>query len=159
MDKSEYHRYLASREWALLKEQLRKRSKGRCERCWEGKYESTHHVTYERVGNEALDDLLAVCSACHKFLSGKSDKDPIKINLARNAQQAFNKANELSAVIMDLYVSAEIAKLQDCDPLDPDGALWAAIMELNKPFSRFTETVDWFLMEKEAKETNAQDRE
>jgi len=75
LKQKEYQQYLASREWALLKEQIRKRSGDKCERCLRDPYESTHHLTYERVGNELLTDLLAVCNACHKFLSGKSKLD------------------------------------------------------------------------------------
>lgn len=76
MNKAEYHRYLASREWAVLKEQVRARSEGFCERCAVGPYQETHHLTYEHVGAELLDDLLAVCSPCHAFLSAKSNEDP-----------------------------------------------------------------------------------
>lgn len=76
MRRAAYHRYLASREWGLLKEQVRQRSGGHCEHCGSNTYEQTHHVTYERVGAERLDDLLAVCEECHLFLSGKSDDDP-----------------------------------------------------------------------------------
>jgi hypothetical protein len=78
MNRSDYHKYLASREWALLKEQVRKRSGGACERCKVGLYAATHHLTYERLGHERLEDLLAVCEPCHEFLSGKSDVDPLK---------------------------------------------------------------------------------
>lgn len=76
MTKAEYHRYLASREWALLKEAVRARSQGRCEHCGLADYEETHHLTYERIGNERIRDLLGVCHECHEYLSGKSDKDP-----------------------------------------------------------------------------------
>jgi hypothetical protein len=71
-----YGEYLASREWALLKEQVRKRSSGFCERCSVRPYQDTHHLTYERIGNEELDDLLAVCRPCHEYLSGKRKDDP-----------------------------------------------------------------------------------
>jgi hypothetical protein len=76
--KAEYQAYLASREWALLKEQVRKRSGGKCERCEENNYEQTHHVTYERAGHEELADLQALCEGCHLFVSGKSDDDPLQ---------------------------------------------------------------------------------
>lgn len=78
MTRAERHAYLASREWALLKEQVRVRSGGCCERCAVGDHEQTHHVTYERLGHERLDDLLGVCEACHLYLSGKSDDDPAR---------------------------------------------------------------------------------
>ena len=82
-----YKQYLASREWAVLKRQVRERSGGRCERhkaseCpWTFRFihEATavHHLTYERVGKEALEDLQHVCRDCHEFLSAESDHDPV----------------------------------------------------------------------------------
>ena len=74
--KSEYHEYLASREWAILKNKVRNRSGGICERCGTGEHDHTHHLTYERAGHELLTDLIGVCMDCHKYLSGKSDHDP-----------------------------------------------------------------------------------
>lgn len=76
MNKSDFKRYLASREWAILKEQVRARAGGICERCKNAPIDSTHHVTYERIGCELLEDLLGVCEPCHQFISAKSDVDP-----------------------------------------------------------------------------------
>lgn len=78
----DYQAYLASREWALKREAVRERSGNRCER-YIGAYrcpsphESTHHITYANIGNEPLDDLMAVCNNCHRWLSGKTDVDPL----------------------------------------------------------------------------------
>lgn len=71
-----YGAYLASREWGILREQVRERSGGKCERCKRGDHQDTHHLTYERIGHERLEDLLGVCRQCHEFLSGKTDVDP-----------------------------------------------------------------------------------
>lgn len=75
-DGFDYPRYLASREWAVLKEQVRKRSGNKCERCFAAPYQQTHHVTYERIGHERLDDLLGLCRDCHEYLSAKTETDP-----------------------------------------------------------------------------------
>jgi hypothetical protein len=72
----DYPRYLASREWAQRKEAVRRRARGICERCDNGPMRSVHHLTYEHVGCEPLEDLLGVCNPCHNFLSAKSDFDP-----------------------------------------------------------------------------------
>lgn len=74
---SEYKAYLASREWAIKKEAVRKRSGDSCELCFYGPHNDTHHLTYERIYAEELDDLLAVCRACHEWLSGKSNHCPL----------------------------------------------------------------------------------
>lgn len=76
----DYQTYLASREWALKREAVRQRSSNRCERTIDGQrcvgsQDSVHHLTYARVGNEPLEDLLGVCNDCHRWLSGKTDAD------------------------------------------------------------------------------------
>jgi hypothetical protein len=81
MKRSEYHKYLASREWALKKNAVRRRSGGICERCKTSPHHATHHLTYERIGNEDLDDLIAVCNRCHQYLSGKLSYDPALVKL------------------------------------------------------------------------------
>lgn len=147
MKKSDYQKYLCSREWALLKEQVRKRCKGRCERCFDGKYESTHHLTYERIGKELLGDLLGVCNDCHLFLSGKSTKDPLVILLVASLKENIEKARELSSLFPDLYVAAEKLKFYAEDIRDVEGALWNAIIELNKPLSIAIDVFEWAITE------------
>lgn len=77
--KSKYGRYLASREWGLLKEQVHKRAGGKCERCKNNKIDAVHHLTYERIYCERLDDLQAICTPCHEFTHGKSNVDPAAV--------------------------------------------------------------------------------
>lgn len=71
-----FKRYLASREWALKKRAARSRSGGTCERCGQAPSAHVHHLTYERIGEELLEDLLDVCRGCHEWLSG-GDYDPL----------------------------------------------------------------------------------
>lgn len=89
----DYQSYLASREWSLLREQVRERSRNECERCWVAPQQAVHHMTYENVGHETLDELLAVCNPCHEWLSGKSDRDPALVRLG--AVQTFWGCNDL----------------------------------------------------------------
>ncbi len=74
--KEKYSAYLASREWAVLKEQIKQRSRGICEHCLVARGTQTHHQTYARKYKEPLSDLLHVCAPCHEFLSGKSQDNP-----------------------------------------------------------------------------------
>lgn len=75
-----FKRYLASREWALVKRAVRERSGGLCERCHFRTADEVHHLTYERIGAEHLDDLLYLCKPCHRFESAVIDWDPAKCN-------------------------------------------------------------------------------
>jgi hypothetical protein len=37
-----------------------------CEVCLFGSYAAVHHITYERLGAEWLEDLAVVCAECHR---------------------------------------------------------------------------------------------
>lgn len=97
MTRTEYHAYLASREWAVKREAVRQRSGNRCERWFNGhrcvgEHENTHHLTYIRIGNELLEDLLGVCEDCHAWLSGKCTDDPLVKEV--NDFLAYKKAQQ-----------------------------------------------------------------
>ena len=61
-----YDAYLSSPKWKVLRRKVLARAKGICEGCEERKATQVHHLTYERLGNEMLFDLVAVCDACQK---------------------------------------------------------------------------------------------
>lgn len=72
----DYQTYLASREWSLLREQVRERSRNVCEHCFHAPQQAVHHLTYANLGNEVLRDLMAVCNPCHAYFSAKSSVNP-----------------------------------------------------------------------------------
>jgi len=74
--KEKYAAYLCSREWSVLKEAVRERSGGVCERCTVTEMDHVHHLTYARKYRERLEDLQACCKQCHEFIHGKSEFDP-----------------------------------------------------------------------------------
>jgi hypothetical protein len=65
---TEYARYRQSARWRNLALAVRMRAKGKCEIClrWDG--EECAHLTYERIFNERLTDVLWVCKRCHREL-------------------------------------------------------------------------------------------
>jgi hypothetical protein len=74
--KEKYNAYLCSREWSVLKEAVKERSRGVCERCNANQMDHVHHLTYIRKYRERIEDLRAMCKGCHDFTHGKSDYDP-----------------------------------------------------------------------------------
>lgn len=56
---------LMSSHWAQIRRDARELSGGRCEMC-RGPGEEVHHLTYERLGHETLDDVMVVCFDCHE---------------------------------------------------------------------------------------------
>jgi hypothetical protein len=75
--KEKYCAYLCSREWKLKVNKIKVRSKGNCERCKKNKSSQVHHLTYIRIYKEKLTDLQDLCEGCHKYVSGKSNIDPL----------------------------------------------------------------------------------
>lgn len=76
--REKYQAYLCSREWSEIRERVRKRSGGICERCVTNRMDHVHHLTYERKYAERLDDLQAQCKPCHDFTHAKSNIDPAR---------------------------------------------------------------------------------
>lgn len=63
-----YNDYLASPKWQRRRQFVLKRAGGTCEGCGAAKATHVHHLTYDRVGDEMLFDLVAVCESCHADL-------------------------------------------------------------------------------------------
>ena len=65
-NRARYQEYLDSDEWKARSERILVSSNWECQQCH--KYEATqvHHLTYARVGNELDEDLIALCSRCHR---------------------------------------------------------------------------------------------
>ena len=71
MDRKTYRRYLKTKHWQQLRQEVIRRANGRCEKCgYEPWKRGVHHLTYSNVGNEKLDDLIVVCPRCHMELHG-----------------------------------------------------------------------------------------
>jgi len=77
-EREKYQRYLCSREWGELRQKVRDRCNGECERCHKHPMDHVHHLTYIRKYNERLEDLQAICAECHEYVHGSSVVDPAK---------------------------------------------------------------------------------
>lgn len=64
--KIDYNTYMRSPAWKLKRAACIRRARGRCQECGrKEKHLHAHHLTYERLGHEKKDDLIALCSSCH----------------------------------------------------------------------------------------------
>jgi hypothetical protein len=62
----EYERYRQqSARWRAMTLAVEMRAKGMCEICLRAKGTECAHLTYERIFNERMTDLLGVCHKCH----------------------------------------------------------------------------------------------
>lgn len=62
-----YQEYLASRTWQRRRDLVMVRDGRTCQACG-GRASRVHHLTYKRVGQEPLFDLVAICDSCHRQL-------------------------------------------------------------------------------------------
>ena len=75
--KSDYYKYLLhlqSDYWKNIRLQVLERDNNTCQECKEKPATEVHHLTYERLGNELLEDLLAVCRICHLNIHEKVEE-------------------------------------------------------------------------------------
>ena len=72
----DYKQYLASREWRVKRNEVIELNNGICERCASRPIQDIHHLTYERIGQERISDLMGVCRPCHEYLAAVRDSDP-----------------------------------------------------------------------------------
>lgn len=69
-------KYMASREWRLIRNEVIERAGDNCQRCHLATIDNVHHLTYERLGCELPNDLLGLCRECHEFISAERETDP-----------------------------------------------------------------------------------
>jgi len=63
----EHKRYIKSDKWDFKRKKILKKANYTCQSC--GKKHTkleVHHKTYQRLGNEKDEDLIVLCSTCHK---------------------------------------------------------------------------------------------
>ena len=118
--KGKYHSYLTSREWKIKRAAVKKRAKNVCERCKAAPLYAVHHLTYERLYSEPLEDLQGLCDPCHQFLEGKSEHDPLKkiepiqlIELWPDEWIPFQRFVNIGCVLCD--ISKSIDKKTDAE--------------------------------------------
>lgn len=61
----DYKKYISSKEWKEKKEEVFNQRGKECEQCGYQYRLHVHHLTYERLGNERLEDLQILCFQCH----------------------------------------------------------------------------------------------
>ncbi len=89
----DYHRYMASREWRVRRQEVISFQNNICGRCLSAQVENVHHLTYERLGREWLGDLQGLCRPCHRFVSAEQCDDPaviaVRLSLLTNGLKAY----------------------------------------------------------------------
>lgn len=66
--RGKYLEYLASEKWKIKRQFIFERDNFKCQNCKEKNADEVHHLTYDRLFNEDLDDLISMCTDCHRQL-------------------------------------------------------------------------------------------
>lgn len=85
----EYERYIHSPSWRELAKKRMDADQGKCLVCGH-KATEVHHLTYDRFGNEALDDLVSLCSQCHRKAEEIYDAKVLPWAMETQMGQGFN---------------------------------------------------------------------
>ena len=66
-----YQAYLLSPEWKAKRELVFKKQGKRCRECETTKGLHVHHLTYERIFNERVSDLIVLCEKHHRYIHNR----------------------------------------------------------------------------------------
>lgn len=67
MTREEYMAYMKSPEWKAIRAERLKLDDSTCQHCGACYVPlQIHHITYKRLGEERLEDLISLCETCHK---------------------------------------------------------------------------------------------
>lgn len=70
--------YMASPEWKAKRKEKLQEVGQRCQGCSSDERLEVHHLTYERLGHERLEDLMVLCHTCHAAEHGHTpDAGPV----------------------------------------------------------------------------------
>lgn len=72
---SRYSGYIHSSHWKDIRRQRLAMDGFQCSICGTAKNLEVHHLTYERLGHEDLDDLVSLCKRCHAKVHEKDKKE------------------------------------------------------------------------------------
>lgn len=99
----EYREYLKSAAWKQRRWDAIQRANMRCQCCGVSMKKvvlEVHHVTYERLGNESPQDLLAVCPSCHKK---EDEKRRVQTMIRQEAAEEDFQERRMSAWAAKVY--------------------------------------------------------
>jgi hypothetical protein len=83
-------------EWKFLREKVGFRCGNICERCKSKPYQECHHLTYDRRFREKMEDLLGVCTPCHRELTRLQREgkiQPVLNPIASHIEKKMTKKN------------------------------------------------------------------
>lgn len=72
--KEKYQHYLNSEKWRKFRLQVLKKDDFKCVRCGSEYNLQIHHIDYQRIGKEKIQDCVTLCRNCHEIIHKKNGK-------------------------------------------------------------------------------------
>ena len=72
----QYIDYIRSREWKAKRIQVLLRDQFICQVCFHAKASQVHHKTYIRLYQELPEDLISICTPCHRLITKAHRSSP-----------------------------------------------------------------------------------
>lgn len=95
-EQSLYAKYINSETWRKKRQARLKMDGNKCRTCHSKERLEIHHVTYERFGDEDLDDLITLCRQCHEAITNSIRDRRYQANDIFAKQTAPKKQHNLS---------------------------------------------------------------
>jgi len=103
MTKTQYARYLKSDHWSEVKDQYVKSGRPRCCILCVSKKYALHHVSYDNLGHESLDDLIPLCEKHHNKLHKIHSKERIPLSDFATAATFLGYSREVIGLKLSKY--------------------------------------------------------
>lgn len=91
-EQTDYERYMASKKWDEKRRQKLAEAGYVCQRCGLSAHSvdlQVHHLTYERLGHERMEDLQVVCPQCHEFADAERIFEQAEVKAYRKKHGAL----------------------------------------------------------------------
>lgn len=104
----DYNKYIKSKEWRDKRNELFTLKGKECEQCGSTHKINVHHISYDNLGNESLDDLQILCFQCHMSKHDEYfDKFyPNKIKVKKTKPKKQSKRKTIQKRKIDFYDSS-----------------------------------------------------
>lgn len=70
----DYKEYIKSTVWYQKRLARLKKDNYTCQKCGDTEFLEVHHLTYDNLGDEPIEDLICLCRACHQAIHDKYGK-------------------------------------------------------------------------------------
>ncbi len=104
-EREKFQKYIKSKKWNILRRKVLNRDNYTCQFCNSKKDLIVHHITYNNLFNETLNDLITICYKCHIKVHRKGDINTPEFVRVNYYEEKRNRLNIISFEEFNLLIS------------------------------------------------------